>query len=49
MLLTAGVFWAVAIVWALAWPKGDAAATPTLEARVADLEKQLASMREAGR
>ena len=44
LLLTAGVFWALALVWALAWPKREAS---TLEERVAELEQRLASMQEA--
>ncbi len=44
MLLTAGLFWAAAVVWALTAPKQDADDTASLEARVAEVERQLASM-----
>lgn len=46
MLLTAGVLWAVAMVWANMRPFGDKALAEQndeLKARVADLEAQLAT------
>lgn len=43
MLLTAGLAWAAALVWALTAPERDAGDTASLEARVAEVERQLAS------
>lgn len=50
MLLTAGVFWAVAMVWANMKPVGDAALArqnDDLQERIKELEAQLSEQEEA--